>query len=197
MLKRRITMVLLAFILISTIVFPAVSSAGTQTALEFINGGHLNVDDEYENDTYTDDQEAQEEYDPEYVALLDYADQLGLIAKFEDKAVSSYTNNSYVTSSSRKQNYAAFNNTIIPNYTKFVVGLKKIKPTTPKLKKIHETYIKGASLQLQAFTLFKNSLSSKSINYKVFDQGNVKLAAGYKLVQKSSDDFEAYAATFE
>ncbi|AJS60955.1 hypothetical protein [Paenibacillus sp. IHBB 10380] len=196
MIKNRIIMTLVAFVLISTLVFPTVSSAATQTALEFINGGHLNVDDEYE-ETYTDDQEAQEEYDPKYEALLDYADQLELIAKFEDKAVTVYTKYSYITSSNRKQTYAAFNNTIIPNYTKFVVGLKKIKPTTPELKKIHETYIKGASLQLQAFTLFKNSLSSKSINYKVFDQGNVKLAAGYKLVQKSSDDLEAYAATFE
>ncbi|MGF7048932.1 hypothetical protein J2T13_003440 [Paenibacillus sp. DS2015] len=188
--KNRIIMTLLAFILISTLVFPTVSSAET-------TGGNSTIieDTDTTEDLYTDE---EPEYDPEYAALLEYVDALELIAKFEDKAVTSYTkNNRYVTASNRKQTYAAFNNTIIPNYTKFVVGLKRIKPTTPKLKQIHDTYIKGASLQLQAFTLFKKSLGSATINYKTFDQANVKLAAGYKLVDKYINDFQAYIDLFE
>ncbi|AJS60956.1 hypothetical protein [Paenibacillus sp. IHBB 10380] len=154
------------------------------------------TDEDYysEDDTYTED---QGEYDPEYGAFLFYADQVELLAKLEDKAIAAYNQNNYMTSSNRKKTYLAFNNTIVPTYTKFVVGLKKIKPSQTELKKIHATFIKGASLQLEGLTLIKKSISTQTINMKTFNQAQTKLDAGRKLVKKYSADLEAYAATFE
>ncbi|MGF7048933.1 hypothetical protein J2T13_003441 [Paenibacillus sp. DS2015] len=219
MFKNRIISALLAFILLGTLVFPAVSSAAaTQKSIEEVNTISLeknnpvvtintagendfNSEDYYSDydDTFTDEDEEEYEYDPEFAEFLDYADQLELIASFENKAISSFEKYAYVniTSSNRKQAFITLNNSVVPNYTKFVVALKKIKPTNTTLKNIHATYIKGASLQLQGLTLMKNSLSTTKINSKLFYQANSKLDTGRTLVSKYSNDIDSYVAKFE
>lgn len=125
--------------------------------------------------------------------LQAYADQLTPFAKYEEAAVNTYAKYRLVTPKTRKQAYLAFNNVIIPNYTKFVYFLKNVKTTNTYLAAMNADYIKGAKLQLEGFNLMKASLSKASIDQKMYKAANVKLNAGYKLIAKFSTDFENYA----
>ncbi|MDO7906623.1 hypothetical protein Q5741_09335 [Paenibacillus sp. JX-17] len=137
-----------------------------------------------------------EQVDPKLKQLQAYSKQIDNITKYEKKALDTASMNSYISSTTRKKAYLAFNNTVVPNYTNFVVELKKIKPADPKLAVVHNKYIQGASLQLQAFTLIKQSVASTTINWKTFDQGNEKLRAGVKYIDQYNKDMKTYMKQF-
>ncbi|WP_411344976.1 hypothetical protein ACE3MZ_02465 [Paenibacillus sp. WLX1005] len=129
--------------------------------------------------------------------LLDYGDALTAIATYEEKAVDTYNDYRYITSANRKQAYAAMTYTVIPSYTKFVAGLKQIKPANAELAKIHNKYIKAATLQLEALNLFKKYVASSKLNVSVLSQANQKITAGMNELNAYKAAVEKYSAKFE
>ncbi|WP_458120240.1 hypothetical protein [Paenibacillus sp. Z6-24] len=192
--KKLILLLALSFLLSGTSLFPLspVHAAGDQTTSSSASTEESTRDELSED--YAD-------LDPALVAeandLLDYLDQLGKIAAYEDKAVDTYNSVRYVTSSNRKKTYTAMNNTVVPSYTKFVTGLKQIKPSTPELAKIHGKYIKAASLQLQALTLFKKYVSTPQLKSATLKQANLKVDAGIKMLHEYYEDMKQYSKKFE
>lgn len=157
--------------------------------------------DDTSEEVSDDVEDALSEVSPELRAeaqgLLDYGDALTAIATYEDKAVDTYNGYRYITANNRKKAYAAMTYTVIPSYTKFVVGLKKIKPANAELAKIHTKYIKAASLQLEALNLFKKYVSSSKLNVSVLSQANQKITAGMNELNAYKAAVEKYSAKFE
>ncbi|WNS45171.1 hypothetical protein [Paenibacillus sp. MMS20-IR301] len=118
--------------------------------------------------------------------LSDYIDQLDLIATYEKKAITTINQYDVVNDSTRKTIFLALNNTVVPNYTKFVSGLKNIKPNNnAELKEIYNYHLAGAKLQLEGFTIMRDSLKTTKINFTKFNAGEKKAAEGIKLLNKA------------
>ncbi|MCM3782500.1 hypothetical protein M3231_05915 [Neobacillus mesonae] len=123
-----------------------------------------------------------------------YLDQLSALAVYEEKAFDAMAGSGVVTNSNRKSLYLKFNNTVVPNYTKYVSKLKQIKPANAELQKIHAKLIRGSYSQLEGYILYKRALSKYTINRTLLNQGNTKVESGKKLIEQYQDEFEAYAA---
>ncbi|WP_156934332.1 hypothetical protein [Paenibacillus zanthoxyli] len=129
-------------------------------------------------------------------ALVDYVDQLTPLEKYENLALSAYNKYRVVSPPNRKQAYLAFNKVIVPNYTKLVVGLKKIDPSNDELAAIHSYYLSGAKLQLEGFTIMKNSLYSTKIDKKKYAEANKKMTAGTALFNKALAKMDEYTSKY-
>ncbi len=129
-------------------------------------------------------------------AMISYGDQLDAIAVYEERAVDTYNKFRYVTSANRKQAYSALTYTVIPNYTKFLAGLKQIKPESVQLAKIHANYIKATSLHLEAMTLFKKYVSSPKLDVSILNKANKKVDAGMAALNSYKKALDAYGAQF-
>ncbi|MFD1884570.1 hypothetical protein [Paenibacillus wenxiniae] len=153
-----------------------------------------------EGDTYGDDS-SLDDIDP---ALLDefyqfdtYLGELGSLLDYSDKAWATYNTNEYVSSANRKQEYQMMTYTVIPNYIKFVAGLKQIKPQNAELAKIHAQYVKGASAELEAFKLYKKYVSSTQMNKVLLKKAQALLTTGNTLVEQYYSDMDQYQVRFE
>ncbi|QWU16656.1 hypothetical protein SAMN04487895_12352 [Paenibacillus sophorae] len=150
-------------------------------------------DDYYGTDEdYTDDDANDVMLD----ALVEYVDQIAPLGKYENLALSTYNKYRVVTPSNRKKAYLAFNNVIVPNYTKLVVGLKKAEPSNEELAVIHSYYLSGAKLQLEGFTIMKNSLYSTKIDKKKYAEANKKMTAGTALFNKALAKMDEYSSKY-
>ncbi len=130
-------------------------------------------------------------------AMIAYGDQLDKLAVYEDKAVDTYNKFRYVTSANRKQAYSALTYTVIPNYTKFLAGLKQIKPESVQLAKIHTHYIKATSLHLEAMNMFKKYVSSPKLELSILNKANQKVDAGMAELNTYKKAITAYGAQFD
>ncbi|MDO7905493.1 hypothetical protein Q5741_03585 [Paenibacillus sp. JX-17] len=175
--KQKWLSLILATAMSALIVLPAAASADTSVP----------------GTTYSATDSTTAPLSPLAQQLQDYTAALEPLGVYEDKAIDTYRNNNYVNAANRKTTFLAFNNIIVPNYTKFVQGLKAIQTPNSDLKYLHYKYTRGAYLQLEGLMLFKQSLYSQKINYKLFNQANDKLAAGRKLIDQFNTEFEAYA----
>ncbi|MCL6604980.1 MAG: hypothetical protein K6T94_19115 [Paenibacillus sp.] len=130
--------------------------------------------------------------------LSDYTDQLQLIVNYEKKAITTINQYKVVNDSTRKTIFLALNNTVVPNYTKFVSGLKNIKPNNnnAELKEIHNYYLAGAKLQLEGFTIARDSLKTTKINFTKFNAGDKKAAEGIKLLDKAETLLDKYTKKY-
>ncbi len=129
-------------------------------------------------------------------ALIKYLNQMALLEKYEKSALSAYNKYRVVTPSNRKQAFLAFNNVIVPNYTKLVVGVKKVVPSNEELAVIHSYYLSGAKLQLEGLTMMKSSLYSTKIDNKKFANANKKIAAGIALFNKAEAKINEYTSKY-
>ncbi|MDN4619373.1 hypothetical protein QCD85_14795 [Paenibacillus sp. PsM32] len=152
-----------------------------------------------DQDTY-DESESVENLDPalveEATQFLEYSDQMAPLLEYEKKAWTAYYKNDYVNNTNRKQEYALVTNTIIPNYKKFLTGIKQIKPTHPELAKMHAKYIKGATLEMEGFLLFQKYVSKTKLNDDILDKSNAKLDVGGDLLLQFDKEMEAYISKF-
>lgn len=127
----------------------------------------------------TDDPVISEEEEVELTAdeldYENYLDQLLAIAQYEEKAFSALPSTLYISSSNRKSLFLKFNNTVVPNYTKYVSQLKQIKPENAELQKIHTKLTRGSYNQLEGYLLYKRALSKYTINRTLLTQGNAKV----------------------
>lgn len=204
--KKKMTLLLALTILLGLATPGTMSFAGaasTDTTTSTTNPAETvppATDDPSTNPDVTTEEDPWADLDPALVAeaqaLTDYADQLDRIAMYEDKAVDTYNKFRYVTSANRKQAYAALTYTVIPNYTKFLVGMKQIKPANSQLAKIHTHYIKAASLHLEAMKLFQKYVSSTTLNVSILNQANAKIDAGMTALNVYKKALTAYTAKF-
>ncbi|RUT31850.1 hypothetical protein EJP77_10730 [Paenibacillus zeisoli] len=134
---------------------------------------------------------------PAIQQIKDYAAALDKLVPYEDKAIDTSNKYSFFTSKNRKESYLAYANTVIPNYTKFVAGLKAIKTSNTELARLNGLYIKGASLQLEGMNLVKKALYSTKVDSKLIKQANDKLTAGRKLISQFSTGLSAYMNKFK
>lgn len=171
--KLMLTLVLTAVLTGSNLMFASATYAATDTDLpdgtytmdletmasSFSSSSLDDSTEVVDEDTY-EDSESVDDLDPALVEeasqLLEYSDQMAPLLEYEKKAWTAYYKNDYVTSDNRKQEYMLVTNTIIPNYKKFLTGIRQIKPVNPELAKMHAKYIKGATIEMEAFVLFKN-----------------------------------------
>lgn len=112
--------------------------------------------------------------------IQDYIRQLEPLITYEEKAINAHNQNKGPNDTTRKTFFLSLNNTVVPNYTKFVSGLKNLKPNTAnaELKEIHNYYVAGAKLQLEGFTIMRDSLKTTKIDYSKFYAGNKKVKEG-------------------
>jgi len=153
-----------------------------------------------EDDTYGDDY-GLDNIDPELLKESDqydtYLNGLGDLLEYEDKAWEAYNTNDYVSSENRKQEYKLMTYTVIPNYVKFVSGLKQLKPENAEVAKIHAQYVKGAYTELEGFMLYKKYVSSAKMNDQLLKKAQAKLTAGSALVEQFYSDMDEYSVRFD
>lgn len=114
----------------------------------------------------------------------------------EEKAITALHQNRGPNNSTRKTFFLSLNNTVVPNYTKFVSGLKNLKPNNAELKEIHNYYLAGAKLQLEGFIIMRDSLKTTKINYYKFETGNKKVIEGAKQLDKMSALLDKYESKY-
>lgn len=129
--------------------------------------------------------------------FLEYSDTMEPLFTYETKAWDAYNINEYVKSSNRKQEYQLMTYTVVPNYTKFVSGIKLVKPQNTELAKIHAKYVKGAYLELEGFVLYKKYVSSAQLNDSILNQSKLKLKAGGKLIDQFNKEIDKYVSKFD
>ncbi|MEK4460718.1 hypothetical protein MHB56_00510 [Paenibacillus sp. FSL H8-0315] len=100
--------------------------------------------------------------------MVDYTEQLKPLVNNEEKAITALHQNRGPNNSTRKTFFLSLNNTVVPNYTKFVSGLKNLKPNNAELKEIHNYYLAEAKLQLEGFIIMRDSLKTTKINYSKY-----------------------------
>ncbi|WP_379127238.1 hypothetical protein [Paenibacillus sp. sgz500958] len=143
-----------------------------------------------------DDTISEEDLNPMLNDLVDYADAITIIEPYETKAVEGFNKYLVVTNSNRKQAFTSLNTVVIPNYTKFVVELKKIIPQNEELAAVHKLYLDGAKLQLEGMQLMKTSLSKTTINRTQYTAARKKVVAGRTILEKAIKEIEAYGAKY-
>jgi len=114
--------------------------------------------------------------DPVKIDLNTYTRQIKPLTAVEENVINrwnsvsgkSFVNDSYM--------YQALDEYIIDNYSKFVDGLKSIKPQTNEIKSLNDLYISAAEKQLSGYQMMKTGLEKhdpKIMNdaYKLLTDG--------------------------
>lgn len=183
--KNWVLSILMSIILLGGTLLPAGAYASAADSTTTTTSDESDTED---NSTSEEAALSADEQD-----FLDYLEAIEALAVYESKALDAAGGNNYITSSNRKSFFLRLNNTVIPNYTKYVSMLKQVKPANPELKKIHDKLIKGSYAQLEGYQLFKQSVSKTKINKTFLKQGNDKIAAGIKNIKKYQDEISVYA----
>lgn len=211
--KLMLTLMLTALLTSSSLIVASATSAATDDDLpdgtytmDFETvaapSSSSSLDDNTEavdEDTY-EDSESVDDLDPalveEATQFLEYSNQMAPLLEYEKKAWAAYYKNDYVNTGNRKQEYLLVTNTILPNYKKFLAGIKQIQPINPELAKIHAKYVKGAKIELEGFILFQKYVSKTKLNDDILDKSNAKLDVGGDLLLQFDDEMEAYMSKF-
>ncbi|KAA1191578.1 hypothetical protein [Paenibacillus sp. B2(2019)] len=128
----------------------------------------------------------------EVLDFTTYSNQIAAIIQYDEIANEAYIKNRIDTGTNRKQRYTAFNNVILPNYTKLVVEAKKIKAPNPELQALHQIYLKAIKTQLEAMTMMKEALYKTKISSNDFKAANKKMDEGVKYEGQFVDGIDKY-----
>ncbi|MEW4371289.1 hypothetical protein [Paenibacillus kandeliae] len=204
--QKTWTTMLLTAVLLGFAALPVstASAASTDASPDGSYSMDLNSDDstsgDVEDDTYSDDG-SLDDVDPalaqEASEFLDYADAMDPLLTYEDKAWTAYNKNEYVSASNRKEEYRLMTYTVVPNYTKFVAGLKQIQPANAELAALHAKYLKGAYAELEGFKLYKKYVSSTTLNKSLLKKAEAKLDAGGTLIANFYTELDDYITRFD
>lgn len=116
----------------------------------------------------------------EVIDFTTYSNQFEPIIKFAEISSDTYKQNMIDTGTNRKQRYIAFNNVIVPNFTKYVIESKKIKAPNAELIALHDVYLKSIKFQLEALTMMKEALYKTKISNTAINAANKKMLEGNK-----------------
>lgn len=148
-----------------------------------------------EDDTYSDIEvapELQQAFDD----YIDYYNQYKEWVPYETKAVSILNKYKKVLASTRKQAYSEMTNIAIPNYKKFLSGIKQMKPNNTDLSTMHSKFIKGTTLQLEGMILFQKYVSKLNPDPTIIKKANVKFTQGQLLISEFNEEIALYNAQF-
>ncbi|WP_066249892.1 hypothetical protein [Neobacillus drentensis] len=100
--------------------------------------------------------------DPVQDDLLNYVNkEMKEVGKLESTAVSAYEGVSGTNYQDDQTMYDALMKDVIPNYSEFVKELESVKIKTDEVREIHEIYIEGANIQMNAFAKIKQALENQ------------------------------------
>ncbi|WIM40829.1 hypothetical protein PO903_08120 [Paenibacillus sp. PK4536] len=148
-----------------------------------------------EEDTYSD-HEVAPELQQAFDDYVDYYSQYKEWVPYETKAVSILNKYKKVLASTRKQAYSEMTNIAIPNYKKFLSGMKQLKPNNNDLSTIHSKLIKGTTLQLEGMILFQKYVSKLNPDPTIIKKANVKFTQGQLLISEFNEEIALYNAPF-
>ena len=111
---------------------------------------------------------------PVAIDLANYVNQGVLrIAELEQKSLERYAAVTGANYKGDQQVYDALKDWIIPLYTRFANGLRKIRPETEEVRNLHGIYIRSSASLLDAFKMLEIAIESNdpsmipSVNEKV------------------------------
>ncbi|WP_046225814.1 hypothetical protein [Paenibacillus dauci] len=116
--------------------------------------------------------------------------------KYEALAIKAYEKCRVDSVKTRVQSYNGMTRTVIPNYQKFIDLMKTIKPAEPQISKLHQQFIKGATLQLEGFKLLQKYFSQAKRNDSLFYKANDKIRSGKHILDKYNAAMLNYVAQF-
>jgi len=108
--------------------------------------------------------------------LMNYQSEIKKISPLEIEAIEAYSN---VTGPNFRDDFTLkniLNSKVIPAYSDFAEKLGKIVPQTIELKNIHQNYIEGANLQLEAFRIIIKGIEKE--DHSLIGTVNEKLNQG-------------------
>ncbi|WP_322907566.1 hypothetical protein [Paenibacillus campi] len=142
----------------------------------------------------------EDDLDPALLAemqvFVDYAAQIKPLNTYSDKASAALQTLPDITAKNRKQVYAILTNTVVPNCTKLVAGLKKIKPNNAELAQIHAQFVKANVLQLEGVTLLQKYAASTKLNVSLLSQAGTKFKSAATFASAYEQAINKYAAKF-
>ncbi|SFA98355.1 hypothetical protein SAMN05216312_102667 [Cohnella sp. OV330] len=124
--------------------------------------------------------------------LNSYNAQLDKIHPYYTKALLTYEQYNTVTTKNRKQAAESFTKLIVPNATKFLTELKKVKVNNKEISAYHKSYIKASSLQLEGYTLISQAISKSKIDNATYKKGKQKVEESKALIQQFWIGFNSY-----
>jgi len=99
---------------------------------------------------------------PAAIDLANYVNQGVLrISELEQKSLERYASVTGANYKSDSEVYGALKDWIIPLYTRFVDGLRKIRPETDEVKSLHWIYIHGSTSLLDGFKMLLIATETK------------------------------------
>jgi hypothetical protein len=130
--------------------------------------------------------------DPVAIDLTNYVNQGVLqIAELEQKSLERYAAVTGPNYRSDQEVYAALNNRVIPLYSRFLKGLRKIKPKTQQVRNLNRIYIRGSESLLDGFETLKVAIEQK--DPKLVQVVNEKLEKGRMENEKWRKDLASLA----
>lgn len=111
-------------------------------------------------------------------------------------ALNTYEKNKKLKKSTIPKGKTAMKNIVIPNYKKFLAGIKSIKPTQPELIAIHNKLIKATSIRLEALMLYQQYISSKNLDERFVEKHYTKMNAANALSLEFRQEISDYAEQF-
>lgn len=107
---------------------------------------------------------------------MNYQAEIKKISPLEIEAIGAYSN---VTGPNFRDDFTLkniLNSKVIPTYSDFAEKLGRIVPQTIELKNIHQNYIEGANLQLEAFKVLIKGIEKE--DHSLIETANEKLNQG-------------------
>jgi hypothetical protein len=109
--------------------------------------------------------------------ILNYVNkELKNAQELEDKAVSAYEGVAGANYTDDPTMHDALVNEVIPTYTELIIELESVSIESEELKEIHEIYLSGANLQLNAFEKIKEAIEKQDSN--MIEEANQLLEEG-------------------
>jgi hypothetical protein len=100
--------------------------------------------------------------DPVAIDLTNYVNQGVLqIAELEQKSLERYASVTGPNYKSDEEVYGTLDKWVIPLYTRFLDGLRKLRPETQEVRELHRVYIMGSESLLDGFKTLRMAIELK------------------------------------
>lgn len=144
---------------------------------------------------YNDD-DVPAKYKQAYHDYVDYYAQLDPLLKHEEIALKIFKENKKVDPNDHRSAYVEITGIALPNYKKFVQGVKQIYAPNQDIARMHKKYVRGSIFQLEGMLLFQKYLSKKKLDPTVLKKANTKLAAANTLLTQFHKEIDTYNNRF-
>lgn len=124
--------------------------------------------------------------------ILNYINkELKTAQDLEDKAVAAYEGVAGANYKDDPTMHDALVNKVIPNYTELINELESVSMESDELKEIHEIYLSGAKLQLNAFEKIKEAIEKQDSS--MIEEANQLLEEGRLQIEDYNNKLDELA----